>query len=107
MEKKAADVVVGEAMYSSGCPIWAEPTDLEIHEDTTGASLSTETSPTTESITLINPRINLGKCEHLCQVSDLNPGGQVLPQGIQPTDPWSVRCSDEDLRKEKSKKERK
>jgi len=50
-----------------------EPADLEIHEVTIGTSLSTGTSPTTESIAPLNPRINLGKHEHLCQVEDLNP----------------------------------
>ena len=59
------------------------PTDLEIHEVTTGASLSTGTY---ESMSLLNPEINLEKCEHPCQVEDLNPGGQVSPQGTQPTD---------------------
>jgi hypothetical protein len=58
-----------------------EPVDLEIHEVTTGASLSTGTSPTTESIAPLKPRINPEKCEHPCQVKDLNPGGQVPPQG--------------------------
>jgi hypothetical protein len=55
------------------------PTDLEIYEVTTGASLSTGTSPTTESIAPLNPGINPGKYEHPCQVEDLNPGGQVPP----------------------------
>ena len=58
-----------------------EPADLEIHEVTTGASLSTGTSPTTKSIAPLNPEINPGKYEHPCQVEDLNPGGQVQPQG--------------------------
>jgi hypothetical protein len=52
-------------------PLWAPPT---------GASLSTETSPTTESIAPLNPVINSEKCEHPCQVGDLNPGGQIPPQ---------------------------
>jgi hypothetical protein len=56
-----------------------ELADLEIHEVTTGASLSTGTSSTTESITPLNHRINPGKCEHSYQVEDLNPGGQVPP----------------------------
>ena len=58
-----------------------EPADLEIHKVTTGALLSTGTSLTTERITPLNPRINPGKYEHPCQVEDLNPGGQVPPQG--------------------------
>ena len=62
-----------------------ELTDHEIHEVITDVSLSTETSPTTESIALLKPEINPGKYEHLCQVEDLNLGGQVLPQGTQPT----------------------
>jgi hypothetical protein len=37
-----------------------EPTNLEIHEVTTDASLSTGTSPTTESIAPLNPEINPG-----------------------------------------------
>jgi hypothetical protein len=52
-----------------------EPTGLEIHEVTVGASLSTGTSPTTESIAPINPEINSGKSEHPYQVGDLNPDG--------------------------------
>jgi hypothetical protein len=40
-----------------------EPPDLEIHEVTTGASLSTGTSLTTKSIALINSEINSGKYE--------------------------------------------
>jgi hypothetical protein len=63
-----------------------EPADLKIHEATTDTSLSTGTSSTTESIAPLNPRINLEKYEHPCQVEDLNPGGQVPPQGTQPTD---------------------
>ena len=43
------------------------PADLEIHEVTTGVSLSTGTSPTTESITSLNPEINPEKYEHPCQ----------------------------------------
>jgi hypothetical protein len=58
-------------------------TDLEIHEVTTGASLSTGTLPTTESITPLNLEINPEKYEHPCQVEDLNPHGQVPPQGTQ------------------------
>ena len=49
------------------------PAHLETDEVTTGASLSTGTSPTTESTMPLNPRINPGKCEHPCQVEDLNP----------------------------------
>jgi hypothetical protein len=63
-----------------------EPADLGIHEVTTGASLSTGTSPTNESIAPLNPGINPEKCEHTCQVDDLNLGGQVPPQETQPTD---------------------
>jgi hypothetical protein len=37
-------------------------------------------------IALLNHRINLGKCEHPCQVRDMNPGGQVPPQGTQPAE---------------------
>jgi hypothetical protein len=36
-----------------------EPADLKIHE----------------VIAPINPEINAGKYEHMCQVKDLNPGG--------------------------------
>jgi hypothetical protein len=54
------------------------PTHLEIDEITTNGSLSTGTSSTTENTTLLNPRINPKKYEHLCQVDDLNPGTQVL-----------------------------
>jgi hypothetical protein len=61
-------------------PRRTEPVDLKIHEVTTGVSLSTGTSPTTECIAPLNPGIDLGKCEHLCQVEDLYPGGQVPPQ---------------------------
>ena len=53
------------------------PTQLEIDEITTGASLSTGTSPTTESTTPLNPGINSEKYEHSYRVEDLNPGGQV------------------------------
>jgi hypothetical protein len=58
-----------------------ELADLEIHELTIGISLSTGTSPITESIAPLNPRINLKKYKHPCQVEDLNPSRQVLPQG--------------------------
>jgi hypothetical protein len=50
-----------------------QPADLEIHEVTICASLSTGTSPTTKSIAPLNPEINPGKYEHMCQVEDLNP----------------------------------
>jgi hypothetical protein len=50
------------------------PTHLKIDEVITGASLSTRTSTTTESITLLNPGINLEKYEHPYQVEDLNLG---------------------------------
>ena len=46
------------------------PTNLEIDEVTTSASLSTDTSPITENIAPLNPRINLGKYEHPSQVGD-------------------------------------
>jgi len=50
-----------------------ELVDLEIHEITIGASQSTGTSPATESIALLNPKIiNPEKYEHPCQVDDLN-----------------------------------
>ena len=52
-----------------------EPADLEIHEVTMDASLSTETSLTTESIAPLNLGINPGKYEHSCQVENLNLGG--------------------------------
>ena len=69
--------------------LWStEPADLEIHEVTTGALLSTEMSPTTETIALLKPRINPGKYKHPCQVEDLNLDGQVPPQETQPTYLW-------------------
>jgi hypothetical protein len=34
----------------------------------------------------LNPETNLEKCDHPCQVDDLNPDGHVLPQRTQPTD---------------------
>lgn len=49
--------------------------DLEIDEATTGISLSTGTSPATESLTPLNPIINLEKHEHPWQVEDFEPGG--------------------------------
>jgi len=45
------------------------------YEHTTGVSLSTGTSPTTESIVPLNSKINPEKYEHMYQVDDLNPGG--------------------------------
>jgi len=57
-----------------------EPTDLEIHEVTTDVSLLTGTSPITENIAPLNSGINPGKCEHPCQVDDLNSDEQVPPQ---------------------------
>jgi hypothetical protein len=57
----------------------SKPIDLEIHEVTTGVSLSTGTSPTTKTIEPINPGINSGKYEHPYQVENLNPDRQVLP----------------------------
>ena len=53
------------------------PTHLEIDEVTTGVSLSTETSPTIESTTPLNPKINAEKYKHLCQVEEFNPGELV------------------------------
>ena len=50
-----------------------ELTDHEIHEVITDVSLSTETSPTTESIAPLYLEINSGKCEHLCQIKDFEP----------------------------------
>jgi hypothetical protein len=51
-----------------------EPANHEIHEITTGASLWTVTSPTTENIALLYPRTNLEKCEYR-QVENLNLDG--------------------------------
>ena len=62
-----------------------KPADLEIHEVTACTSLSTGTSSTTESITPVNPEINLGKYEHPCQIENLNLDGQIPPEGTQPT----------------------
>jgi hypothetical protein len=42
-------------------------------------------------IASLNPEINPGKYEHLCQVENLNSGGYVLLKGTQPTDLRSVR----------------
>jgi hypothetical protein len=67
-----------------------ESADLSIYEVTIGASLSTGMLPTTISIAPLNPKINLGKYEHSCQVEDLKPDGQIPPQGAQPTELWSV-----------------
>ena len=50
-------------------------TNLEIHKVIACVSLSTETTPTTENITPLNSEINLEKCEYLCYVKNLNPGG--------------------------------
>ena len=58
-----------------------EPADLKIHEVTTGASLSTGTLSTTESIAPLNLGINPRKYEHSCQVENLNLDGQVPPHG--------------------------
>ena len=55
-----------------------KPTDHEIHEVTIDVLLSTETSPTTESIAPLNLKINLKKYEHPCQVKDLNLNRQIL-----------------------------
>jgi hypothetical protein len=67
------------------------PSNLEIDEGTTSALLSTGLPPTTERIMPLNPRINPGKCEHPCQVGELNPGGLVPQQGTQPAKLRSVR----------------
>ena len=56
-----------------------EPADLETHEVTTD-TLLTGTLLTTESITPLNPRINLGKYEHPYQVEDLNLGRNISPK---------------------------
>jgi hypothetical protein len=67
-------------------PIWAPlknqvgPTNLEIDKVTTGVSLPTDMSSTTESVAPLNHGINPKKYENLCQVEDLNLGGQVPPQ---------------------------
>jgi hypothetical protein len=53
---------------------------LEIDEVIIGASLSIETSHTIENTMPLNLEINLEKCEHLCQVEDLNMDGQVPPK---------------------------
>jgi len=45
---------------------------LEIDEVIPSASLSTETLPTTESTTPLNPKINLEKYKHTCQIENLN-----------------------------------
>jgi hypothetical protein len=63
-----------------------ELVDPEIHEVSIGASLSTETSPITESIVPLNLEINPEKYEYPCQVENINLGGQILPQETQPTD---------------------
>jgi hypothetical protein len=59
---------------------WVGPANLKIDEVTMCASLLTSTSSTIERISSLNTEINLGKYKHLCQVGDLNPGGQVPPQ---------------------------
>ena len=63
-----------------------EPIDLEIHEVTTDASLSTLKSPTAESIAPLKSGINPRKYEHPYQVKYLNLDGQILLQGTQPAD---------------------
>jgi hypothetical protein len=59
-----------ESKYSDMKPFFIrekKDAHLEINEVTTGASLSTKTSPTTKSTTqLINSVINLEKSEYLC-----------------------------------------
>jgi hypothetical protein len=56
------------------------PAHLEIDEVTVRTSLSTGTSPTTETTTSLNPGINTEKYEHRYQIEDLNVGGQVPPR---------------------------
>jgi hypothetical protein len=56
------------------------PAHLEIEKVTIGISLLMRTSSTTEKTIPLNPGINPEKYEHLCQVVDLNLGGQVPPQ---------------------------
>jgi hypothetical protein len=56
-------------------------THLEIDKVTAGALLSTGTSPIIERTTSLNSGTNQEKYEHPYQVDDLNPGGQVPPQG--------------------------
>jgi hypothetical protein len=49
--------------------LWrTEPTDLEVDEVTTYASLLTDTSPTTEKIAPDNRGINIGKCKRPFQI---------------------------------------
>jgi hypothetical protein len=62
-----------------------ELADLEIHEVTTTASMSTGTSSTTESIASLDLGINPGKYEITRDIEDLNPGVQILSQGTQST----------------------
>jgi hypothetical protein len=50
-----------------------DPTNLEIHEVTMGVLLLIGTSPTTEIVAPLNPRINSEKYEHMYQVEYLNP----------------------------------
>ena len=77
-------------------PLWAPsknqvgPTNLEIDEVTTDASLSTDMLPIIERITQLNPRINPEKYEYSCQVGDLNLGR---------TQPRSVHIFDRALKK--------
>ena len=51
------------------------PTHLEIDKVTTGASLSTGTSPTTESTTPLNPKINQKNTSTHVKAKDLNLSG--------------------------------
>jgi hypothetical protein len=74
--------------------LWiTELTDLEIHEITTGASLSTGRHLPLKlwKYSAVKSWKNPEKYEHSCQVENLNPGGQVSPQETRPTDLWSVR----------------
>ena len=63
------------ARSTSEEPSWTGK-NFEIDEVTIDVSLSMGISSTTESIALLNPRKNLEKYKHSCQVRDLNPGGQ-------------------------------
>ena len=59
--------------------LWRTKLDRQISrfiEVITDTSLSTDTLPTTKRIASLNPEINLGKCEYLCQVGNLNPVGR-------------------------------
>jgi hypothetical protein len=70
---------------------WVRSANLNINEVTTCASLSMDTLSTTERIAPLNLGINPEKCEHPCQIEDLNPDEQVPPQETQPAGLRSVR----------------